>query len=49
MGLVLLIILVLFLIGGLPSWGYHSYGYAPSGFIGVALIVLVVFLVTGRL
>jgi hypothetical protein len=49
MGLVLLIILVLFLIGGLPSWGYHSYGYAPSGFIGVALIVLVVLLLTGRL
>jgi hypothetical protein len=49
MGLVLLIILVLFLFGGLPHWGYHSYGYAPSGFAGVALIVLVVLLLAGRL
>ena len=49
MGLVLLIILVLFLFGGLPHWGYHSYGYAPSGLVGVALIVLVVLLLTGRL
>jgi hypothetical protein len=49
MGLVLLIILALFLIGGLPTWGYHSYGYAPSGIVGVALIVLVVLLFAGRL
>jgi hypothetical protein len=49
MGLLLVIILVLFLFGGLPNWGYHSYGYAPSGFVGVALIVLVVLLLTGRL
>jgi hypothetical protein len=49
MGLILLIILVLFLFGGLPHWGYHSYGYAPSGFIGVALIVLVVLLLAGRI
>jgi hypothetical protein len=49
MGLLLVIILVLFLFGGLPNWGYHSYGYAPSGMIGVVLIVLVVLLLTGRL
>jgi len=49
MGLVLLIILVLFLFGGLPHWGYHSYGYAPSGVVGVALIVLAVLLLGGRL
>ena len=49
MGLLLLIVLVLFLVGGLPRWGYHSYGYAPSGFAGVLLIVLVVMLLTGRL
>lgn len=49
MGLLLLIILVLFLFGGLPHWGYHSYGYAPSGSVGVALIVLVVLLLTGHL
>jgi hypothetical protein len=49
MGLLLLIVLVLFLVGGLPRWGYHSYGYAPSGLAGVLLIVLVVMLLTGRL
>jgi len=49
MGLLLLIILILFLVGGLPRWGYHSYGYAPSGLVGVVLIVLVVLLLTGRL
>ena len=49
MGLLLLIVLVLFLVGGLPRWGYHSYGYGPSGFTGVVLIVLVVLLLTGRL
>jgi hypothetical protein len=49
MGLLLVIILILFLFGGLPRWGYHSYGYAPSGFIGVALVVLIVLLLTGRL
>ena len=49
MGLILLIIVVLFLIGGLPHWGYHSYGYLPSGFVGTVLIVLIVLLLTGRL
>ena len=49
MGLLLLIILVLFLVGALPRWGYHSYGYAPSGFNGVLLVVLVFMLLTGRL
>jgi Protein of unknown function (DUF3309) len=49
MGLLVLVILILFLIGGLPGWGYHSYGYAPSGFVGVAVIVLVVLLLAGRL
>ena len=49
MGLLLLIVLVLFLVGGLPRWGYHSYGYTPSGFVGILLIVLIILLVTGRL
>ena len=49
MGLILLIILVLFLVGGLPNWGYHSFGFAPSGFAGVVLLIVVVMLLTGRL
>lgn len=49
MGLLLLIILILFLVGRLPRWGYHSYGYGPSGVAGVVLIIVVVLLLTGRL
>jgi len=49
MGLLLLIVLIVLLFGGLPHWGYHSYGYAPSGFTGVLVIVLLVLLLTGRL
>mgnify|MGYP003395192139 FL=1 len=49
MGLLLLIVLILLLVGGLPNFGYHSYGYGPSGISGVLVIVLVVLLLTGRL
>jgi hypothetical protein len=49
MSLLLLIILIVLLLGGLPRWGYHSYGYAPSGLIGVGVIVLLLLLLTGRL
>jgi hypothetical protein len=49
MSLLLLIVLVLLLVGGLPNWGYHSYGFAPSGVAGVVLLVVVVLLLTGRL
>jgi hypothetical protein len=38
MGLILLIILILLLVGALPTWGYHSFGYAPSGIGGVVLL-----------
>jgi len=48
MSLLLLIILLLLIFGGLPHWGYHSYGYAPSGLAGVLLIVILVLLLTGR-
>ena len=49
MGLVLLIILIVLLLGGLPTWGYHSYSYYPSGLFGVLLIVIIVLLFTGRI
>ncbi len=49
MSLVLLIILIVLLLGGLPTWGYHSYGYSPSGIVGVLLIVIIVLLLTGRM
>lgn len=49
MSLLLLIILLLLVFGGLPKWGYHDYGYAPSGIGGVLLLVLLILLLTGRL
>ena len=49
MGLILLIVSILFLFGALPRWGYHSYGYAPSGLVGVVLLVVFIMLLTGRL
>jgi hypothetical protein len=49
MSLILLIVLVVLLVGGLPNWGYHSFGFAPSGLAGVVLLVLIVMLLTGRL
>jgi hypothetical protein len=49
-GTILLIILVLLLIGALPAWPYStSWGYFPSGGLGLVLIVLLVLVVTGRL
>ena len=49
MGLILLILLVMFLVGALPNWGYHKFGFAPSGIAGVVLLVVVILLLTGRL
>ena len=49
MSLLLLIILILFVVGALPNFGYHSYGYAPSGLFGVVALVLLVMFFTGRL
>jgi hypothetical protein len=47
---ILLVILVLFLVGALPSWGYsRSWGYYPSGLVTIALVVVLVMLLTGRL
>ena len=50
LGTILLIILILILIGALPTWGHsRSWGYMPSGVVGVVVIVLIVLLFTGRL
>ena len=43
MGLLLLIILILLLVGGLPSWNHsRNWGYGPSGLVSVLLVVFVV-------
>lgn len=50
LGTIILIILVLFLIGALPTWSHSaSWGYYPSGGVGIVLIIVVVLLLTGRL
>lgn len=50
MSTILLIVLVLLLVGALPSWPHSSaWGYGPSGLLGVILIVLLVMVLTGRL
>ena len=49
MGLVILLVLLLIVLGGLPTWGYHNYGYAPSGVGGILLIIVLLLLLTGRL
>ena len=47
---IVIILLVLALVGGLPTWGYsRSWGYRPSGGIGLILIILLVLLLLGRL
>lgn len=49
-GTILLIILILALVGVLPTWPHStSWGYGPSGLVGVVVLVLVIMLVTGRL
>jgi Protein of unknown function (DUF3309) len=47
---ILLIILILVLVGALPSWPYsRSWGYAPSGVLGAVVLVLIVLLLLGRI
>ena len=50
LGTILLIMLILLLVGALPSWGHsRNWGYGPSGLLGLVLIVVVVLLLMGRL
>jgi hypothetical protein len=50
LGTILLIILVLMLIGAIPTWSHsRSWGYGPSGGLGLVLVVVVALLLMGRL
>ena len=50
MSTILIVVLVLLLLGALPTWGYSSgWGWGPSGIVGVLVIILIVMLLTGRL
>lgn len=50
LGTILLIVLILMLIGAIPSWPHsRNWGYGPSGGLGLVVIVVVVLLLMGRL
>ena len=47
LGTILIIVLVLLLIGAIPNWNYsRSWGYFPSGILGVVLVIVVILLLT---
>ena len=50
LGMILLIVVVLLLIGAIPSWSHsRNWGYGPSGGIGLVLVILVILLVLGKI
>ncbi|MES2501616.1 MAG: DUF3309 family protein [Pseudomonadota bacterium] len=50
LGTILLIVLILMLIGAVPGWSHSkSWGYGPSGGIGLVVIILIVLLLMGRI
>ena len=50
LGTILIILLILAIVGALPTWGFsRSWGYYPSGGLGLVLVVVLVLLVMGRL
>ena len=49
-GTILLIILILLLVGALPTWPHSSsWGYYPSGGVGLLLLIVIILLVSGRI
>ena len=50
MGTILVVVLILFLIGALPTWPYSTgWGYYPSGGLGLVVLILVILLLMGRI
>lgn len=50
MGTILLVVLVLMLLGAIPTWPHsRSWGYGPSGGLGLIVIILLILVLTGRL
>lgn len=50
LGTILLIVLILILIGAMPAWPHsRSWGYGPSGGLGLVVIIIIVLLLTGRM
>ena len=50
LGTILLIVLILLLIGAIPTWPYsRSWGYGPTGGIGLIVLILIILVLMGRL
>ncbi len=50
LGTILLILVILMLIGAIPSWPHsRNWGYGPSGGVGLILVILIVLLLMGRI
>jgi hypothetical protein len=50
LGTILLIVFVLLLLGAIPAWPYsRGWGYAPSGVLGLLVVILLIMLLTGHL
>jgi len=50
LGTILLVVIVLALIGALPAWPHsRSWGYAPTGGLGLVLLIVVILLILGRI
>ncbi|HWU72197.1 MULTISPECIES: DUF3309 family protein [Sphingomonas] len=50
LGTILIIVLILALIGALPTWGHsRNWGYAPSGGLGLIVLILIILVVLGRI
>lgn len=50
LGTILLIILILMLVGALPTWSHSkSWGYGPTGGVGLVVIIIVILLLMGRI
>ena len=50
MGMILIIILILILVGALPTWPHSkSWGYYPSGGLGLVLLIVIILLLMGRI
>lgn len=50
LSLILLIVVILLLIGAIPAWPHsRSWGYGPSGVLGIIAVIVIILLLTGRL
>lgn len=50
LGTIVLVVLILMLISAIPAWPHsRSWGYAPSGGVGIVLLIIIILILTGRI